>query len=163
MNAIVNRLLSTREPNAALTIARVSLAALMFSHGAWKLGAWGGPGYAGTSAFFTGLLHLPEAVAVGVLAIELAGSLALAAGAFTRIAAAGVIATMLGAIATVHWPNGFFMNWTGTAAGEGFELHLLALALAAQLVVWGGGWAALDPHIQRLLATRAMRLAPAAA
>jgi hypothetical protein len=33
----------------------------------------------------------------------------------------------------VHSSNGFFMNWTGTQKGEGFEYHLLALAVTAFL------------------------------
>jgi putative oxidoreductase len=34
---------------------------------------------------------------------------------------------MLGAIGMVHAKVGFFMNWTGKQAGEGFEYHLLAM------------------------------------
>jgi hypothetical protein len=47
-----------------------------------------------------------------------------------RLAAAGIAAVMLGAVATVHVANGFFMNWGGTQSGEGFEYHILALGLA---------------------------------
>jgi putative oxidoreductase len=36
------------------------------------------------------------------------------------------------------------MNWFGAQAGEGFEYHLLALALSLPLVVRGGGAWALD-------------------
>ncbi|PYT60624.1 MAG: hypothetical protein DMG46_07050 [Acidobacteria bacterium] len=32
-------------------------------------------------------------------------------------------------IGAVHLPDGFFMNWTGTQQGEGFEYHLLAIAI----------------------------------
>ena len=76
--------------------------------------------------------------------------LALAAGFFTRLVAAGAAATMLGAIVLVHAQNGFFMNWASAPHGEGYELHLLALALALPLVVTGGGaWS-----VDRLVATR---------
>ena len=57
---------------------------------------------------------------------------------------------MLGAILLVHLPNGFFMNWGGVAgAGEGYELHLLALALSVPLLVRGAGAYSLDRVIAR--------------
>ena len=155
-------LFSTRTSGWSLTTSRLAVAGLMLAHGLWKLGAWGGPGFDGSMRFFTEALHLPAAVGVLVVLGETAGALLLAAGAFTRIAAAGVVVTMLGAIATVHWPNGFFMNWTGTSAGEGFELHLLVLAMAGQLLVYGGGRAALDPHLARYFAAPPRPLAGAA-
>jgi putative oxidoreductase len=131
-----------------LTVSRVAVATIMLAHGLWKLGWFGGPGFKGIMAFFTQTLHLPGPIGVLVILGETLGAVLLAAGAFTRVAAAGVILTMLGAIATVHWQNGFFMNWTGSAAGEGFELHLLVIAMAAQLVAFGGGKAALDPYLR---------------
>ena len=51
-----------------------------------------------------------------------------------------ILATMTGAILMVHAKVGFFMNWAGTQQGEGFEFHLLALAMAA-LIVWKGSGA----------------------
>jgi putative oxidoreductase len=45
---------------------------------------------------------------------------------------------MVVAIATVHSAYGFFMNWSGTQKGEGFEYHLLVLALTVFLMVRGG-------------------------
>jgi putative oxidoreductase len=44
----------------------------------------------------------------------------------------------------VHMPNGFFMNWMGTQKGEGFEYHLLALAMAGALLLRGAGAFSLD-------------------
>lgn len=142
-------LFGTRGSAWALTISRVALAVLMGAHGLWKLGWFGGPGFENSVRFLTETLHIPGPVALVVIGLETVGAVLLAVGAFTRIAAAGVIAIMIGAIATVHLPHGFFMNWSGTAAGEGYELHLLVIAVAAQLVVYGGGNAALDPFIAR--------------
>jgi len=51
---------------------------------------------------------------------------------------------MIGAIFMVHLPNGFFMNWMGTQKGEGFEYHLLVLAMAAALLLRGGGKFSVD-------------------
>jgi putative oxidoreductase len=44
---------------------------------------------------------------------------------------------LLGAIATVHAKFGFFMNWTGNQPGEGFEYHLLAIAVLLSIVIAG--------------------------
>ena len=46
---------------------------------------------------------------------------------------------MVGAIFVVHLQNGFFMNWMGNQKGEGYEYHLLALAIAAALMLRGAG------------------------
>jgi putative oxidoreductase len=43
------------------------------------------------------------------------------------------------AVFMVHLPYGFFMNWFGNQKGEGFEYHLLAIAIALALIVQGGG------------------------
>jgi putative oxidoreductase len=58
---------------------------------------------------------------------------------------------MTGAIFITHLPNGFYMNWSGGQGGEGFEYHLLALALAVPLLVKGGGRYALDSRLAVLL------------
>ena len=71
-------------------------------------------------------------------------------GVLTRLGALGIGAIMVGAIAMVHAPNGFFMNWMGNQKGEGFEYHLIAIALAVVLLALGGGAASID----RLLARR---------
>ena len=46
---------------------------------------------------------------------------------------------MLVAIITVHWANGFFMNWYGNQKGEGLEYHLLVLGIAVTLMIVGLG------------------------
>jgi putative oxidoreductase len=43
-----------------------------------------------------------------------------------------------------HVGNGFFMNWTGHQVGEGFEFHILAVALALAVVIRGSGALSLD-------------------
>ncbi len=74
-----------------------------------------------------------------VILAESAGSVGLIVGCLTRIAAFGTLCNMIGAIALVHWRNGFFMNWFGQQAGEGFEYHLLAIAISTALVFMGAG------------------------
>jgi putative oxidoreductase len=133
-------------------VLRVMLAAVMFPHGAQKLLGWfGGHGFEGTVGFFTQQMGLPWLVAFLVIIGESLGSLALAAGLLTRFTSASFIVIMLGAIATVHWPQGFFMNWFGQQQGEGFEYHLLVIGMSAALVLTGGGTWSLDRVIARWL------------
>ena len=121
-------------------IVRVMLALVIFPHGAQKLLGWfGGNGFGGTMEFFTQQAGLPWVVAFLVIIGESFGALALAAGLFTRFSAASLGIIMLGAVAMVHWPHGFFMNWFGQQAGEGFEFHLLVIGMALALVANGGG------------------------
>jgi putative oxidoreductase len=58
---------------------------------------------------------------------------------------------MVGAILEVHRGTGFFMNWAGQhqAGQEGFEYHLLVLAIVAALLVTGGGASSLDGLLAR--------------
>jgi putative oxidoreductase len=60
---------------------------------------------------------------------------------------------MLVAVAMVHAQIGWFMNWSGQQKGEGFEYHLLAIAIAAVLVFRGGGKWAADAAIENSLRT----------
>ncbi len=45
---------------------------------------------------------------------------------------------------TVHRAFGFFMNWSGTQKGEGFEFHVLVLAIVAFLMIRGAGAFSVD-------------------
>ena len=140
----MTRLLETnRSPD--LLFQRCVLGAVMFPHGAQKLLGWfGGYGFDGTMGFFTGTLHIVAPLAFLVIMAESLGAMALILGVATRVAAFGMAAVMLGAMFMVHVPHGFFMNWFGNQKGEGFEYHLLVLALSLPLVIHGGGLWALD-------------------
>jgi putative oxidoreductase len=132
-------------------LLRLTLALVMFPHGAQKVLGWfGGYGFEGTMGFLTGSIGLPWLLALTVVAIEFLGPFALLVGFATRFVAAGFVAVMLGAIVTVHASHGFFMNWTGGQSGEGFEYHLLVIGAALALVVAGGGRFALDRRIAAL-------------
>jgi putative oxidoreductase len=147
--------------NSMLTIQRALLGAVIFPHGAQKLLGWfGGYGFDGTMTFFTDVMHVPAPLAVLVILGESIGALLLIAGLGTRLAALGISLTMLGAIVTTHGSVGFFMNWFGNQAGEGYEFHLLALALSVPLVIAGGGRYALDSWLEaRLEAPRGVPVA----
>jgi len=141
----------TQTPDdAVLTVLRITLGVVMFPHGAQKaLGWFGGGGIGGTIGFFNEGLGIPAFLTILVIMAEFLGSLGLIVGAFSRIAAAGIIAVMLGAVPMVHLANGFFMNWTGQQAGEGFEFHILVVAIAA-IVVWkGSGAASIDRSLAK--------------
>jgi putative oxidoreductase len=136
--------------SAAPLLARLTLGLVMFPHGAQKaLGWFGGYGFTGTMGFFTGTMHIPALFAFLAILAEFAGSLALIAGLFSRVAALGIAAVMTVAILTTHAANGFFMNWFGNQKGEGFEYHLLALGLALIVIIGGGGKASLDGLISQ--------------
>lgn len=131
-------------------VLRLALGLVMFPHGAQKVLGWfGGYGFEGTMGFFTGTLHIPAVFAFLAIAAEFGGSLLLLAGAATRVAALGIGVTMIVAALKVHVANGFFMNWYGNQAGEGFEYHILAAAIALALVITGGGKASVDEVLTR--------------
>ena len=120
-------------------LMRLTLAVVFFAHGAQKAFGWFGGGGLGASMEQFSAMGLPGWLAVFVMLTELGGALLLFFGALTRLAALGIGAVMLGAIATVHLQYGFFMNWGGQEAGEGFEYHLLAIGLCLGLIASGGG------------------------
>jgi putative oxidoreductase len=140
---LVHTLLGTDDGLAQVAM-RLTLALVMFPHGAQKaLGWFGGYGWDGTMGFLTQQVGMPGFAAAGVILLELLGPLLLLAGLATRAVALGFVGLMLGAIVTVHWQHGFFMNWFGAQQGEGFEYHVLVTGLAASLVLAGGGrWSA---------------------
>ncbi|HEU4735354.1 MAG TPA: DoxX family protein [Kofleriaceae bacterium] len=147
------RLLATDRDRTPLA-QRILLGLVVFPHGAQKLLGWfGGYGLSGTMGYFTGTMHLPAPLALLIIVGESLGAVGLVLGAGTRVAALGIAAIMIGAIATTHARFGFFMNWFGAQQGEGFEYHLLVLALALPLAVRGAGALSIDGALAgRLLA-----------
>jgi putative oxidoreductase len=134
-----------RKLDVSLLITRIGLAIVVAAHGAQKLFGWfGGYGFDGTVEFFTVVIGLPYLLAVGIILLESVGMIALVVGAFTRVLSGALILIMLGAIFTTHISNGFFMNWSGTQPGEGYEFHLLVLALCTVLTLNGAGSYSLD-------------------
>jgi len=144
---MLEKLLNT-EPSALLTIARVGLGLVMLPHGAQKfLGWFGGYGFSQTVGFFSSL-GFPAVIGTLIVLTESFGALALILGFGTRLAAIGITITMIGA-AIFQRQHGFFMNWFGQQQGEGFEYHLLAIALGIILVIGGGGLFSIDSLLSR--------------
>jgi putative oxidoreductase len=145
-----------------LLLQRLVLGLVMFPHGAQKLLGWfGGYGFSGTMGFFTGTMGLPSPIAFLVIIGESLGALALMLGLATRLCALWISVVMVGAVLTTHAQFGFFMNWFGAQKGEGFEYHLLTLALGIPLIIRGGGLGALDTRLLQLAGPSAQPL-PAA-
>ena len=139
------RQLYATDDSTATSILRLVLGVVFFAHGAQKMLGWfEGFGFSGTMDFFTKVMHVPAPLAFLAIAAEFFGGIGLILGFLTRVAAFGIGMNMLVAVAMVHHNFGFFMNWTGAQKGEGFEYHLLVLAMAAFLMIKGAGAFSLD-------------------
>ena len=133
-------------------ITRVALGLVIFPHGAQKMLGWyGGNGFSGTMGFFTEQMGLPAMIAFLVILGEFFGSLGLLIGFLTRFTAVSLSFIMVGAMAMVHQQHGFFMNWFGQQAGEGYEYHILVIGMCLALMVAGGGKWSVDGAVAEKL------------
>jgi putative oxidoreductase len=123
-----------------LLVLRAVAGLVLAGHGAQKLFGWfGGYGIAGTGRFFEGLGFRPgPAFAAAAGASELLGGLLIVIGFLGPVGPALVLATMIVAAITVHWPHGLF------AATNGIELPLLYAAVAVSLALTGPGAYSVD-------------------
>ncbi len=101
----------------SMIIIRVSLGIIFLAHGVQKLS-----GMDGIVQWF-GSIGLPPVLAYVVATIETVGGAFLILGLFTRVAAAGILFVMLGAIFSVKLSKGFI-------GGYEFDVSLLAMALS---------------------------------
>lgn len=128
-----------------LTMLRLVFGIVFFAHGAQKMLGWfGGYGFTGTMGFFTHQLGIPAPFAFLAIMAEFLGSLGLLVGFLGRIAAFGIVCNMTVAVWMVHRSNGFFMNWGGNQKGEGYEYHLLAIAIGLVILIGGSGALSVD-------------------
>jgi putative oxidoreductase len=131
--------------DSLIAILRLVLGAVFFAHGAQKaLGWFGGYGFSGTMGFFTQAMHIPAPLAFLAICAEFLGGIGLIVGLLGRVAAFGIACNMLVAVVMVHRHFGFFANWFGNQKGEGFEYHLLALAIALAIMIKGSGAFSID-------------------
>ena len=143
------KLISTSD-DYTYTMVRLVLGVVFFAHGAQKMLGWfGGYGFSGTMGFFTQMMHIPAPLAFLAICAEFFGGLGLIVGLLGRVAAFGITMNMLVAIFTVHIHNGFFANWSGQQKGEGFEYHLLAIALALVVMIKGSGALSIDRALSK--------------
>ena len=144
------KLINTNDDVAALVL-RVLLGVVFFPHGMQKLLGWfGGYGFSGTMDMFTTKMGIPAIFAFLAIIAEGLGSLGLITGILTRVAAFGIAVEMTIAVYMLHWQNGFFMNWFGNQKGEGFEYHILVIAIALALMIKGGGKWSVDGALAKV-------------
>lgn len=123
-----------------LLLLRVVTGLIFAAHGAQKVfGWWGGPGPAGTRGWIGGMGFRPAWLFAALVSLqELGGGLLLAFGFVTPLGALAVTASMVVAIAMVHWKNGF---WNGNG---GFEFNLALVSAAVALAATGPGRFSID-------------------
>jgi putative oxidoreductase len=132
-------------PSWSHLVIRVALGVVFVAHGGQKVFGWfGGHGLRATVAAFEGM-GIPASAAAFAAFVELFGGLAMLLGLLARPAAAGLIVIMLVAIAKVHAPHGFFLNFAGTPGkGHGFEFNFALIAMALSILIGGAGVLSLD-------------------
>jgi putative oxidoreductase len=108
----------------ALLVLRLALAAVLLYHGLPKLMNFG----ATVGAFQSMHIPAPGVTAPFALIAEVIGGILILVGIAVDIAALLVILDMLGAIAFVHWANGF--DFTKGGWEHPFTVLCMALALA---------------------------------
>lgn len=146
---MLKKIVQTNNSFVALVL-RLALGIVFFPHGAQKLLGWfGGFGFTATMDYFTNVAGINVVFAFLVIVAEFFGALGLITGLLTRIAALGIAVIMLVAALMVHFPFGFFMNWSGSQKGEGIEYHILAFAIALALMIRGGGLLSIDSALYR--------------
>jgi putative oxidoreductase len=123
-----------------LLLIRIVFGVTLAAHGTQKLFGWfGGGGPQGTAANFEQMhFRLPLAMATLAGLSEFGGGILFAAGLLTPLAALALVVVMLIAIATVHWPNGFW------ATKGGYEFNLSIVAVAIGIAATGPGRFSLD-------------------
>jgi putative oxidoreductase len=133
-----------------LLIVRVFLGVIFFGHGAQKIFGWfGGPGLRGTIAYFKQALGVPPPLSALAALTELLGGVGMIVGLLVRPAAVGLIIVMLVAIATVHWRNGFFINWSlEPGKGHGLEMNFALIGMALAVLVGGAGAWSIDRYLR---------------
>jgi len=130
-------MIDTRTAPYAAFLLRLALGVLFLAHAGLKIFVFTPDG---TAKFF-GSLGLPPALAYVTIAWELAGAVALILGVWSRVAAAALIPVLLGAIATVHGPAGFFF----TNPHGGWEYPAFWIVGLIAVALTGDGAFALRP------------------
>ncbi|SFE25768.1 putative oxidoreductase [Paenibacillus algorifonticola] len=118
-----------------LLIIRLVIGLIMIGHGCKKLFGWfGGEGIQGASGFFELIGLRPGAIMVACAGIaELLGGLLFASGLSVVAGAILLIATMVVAIAKVHWSKGLW------SVNGGFEYNLVMIAALLGVALAGAG------------------------
>jgi putative oxidoreductase len=130
----------TMSSDLALLILRLVVGFTLAGHGAQKLfGWWGGSGMNGWAQVVEKLRIRPARPWAWVAALsEFGGGLLLALGLLSPLGSLAITGAMLVAIATVHWPKGFWVT------RGGYEFNLTLIASAAAVAIAGPGAYSID-------------------
>lgn len=127
-----------RQQGLGIALVRIIIGITFFAHGYQKLFIMG---ISGIQGGFTKMgVPMPTVTAVLVTFLEFFGGIGLVIGLLTRLIALGLTIDMLGAMAFVHFANGFFLP-------TGYEFVLLLMVASLSLVVGGPGRFAVDNMI----------------
>ncbi len=114
--------------DVSLLLVRVIVGVIFAAHARKNSsGAFGGAGLAET------VTQMGSPLGYLVTIGEFFGGLGLVVGFLTRFSAASLIVIMIGAIATVHGRNGFFLQ------NQGFEYNLALIGLLLPTLLCGPG------------------------
>lgn len=141
-------------------LLRLGLGAIFFFHGYMKLSVREGAGWSGDL--------LPEASERVVAWGETAGGAALFVGLLSRLAAAGLIAVAVGAIALTSGKHGFvnldYIHPNRFSVPVGAEYHVALIVMCLAVIALGSGKVSLDHLIfgrRRAAAAASVAVAPA--
>ena len=110
---------------------------------------------------FAAILHsagvpAPQLMAWATIAVEILGGIAILLGAFISLVSIPAIVLLIGAIVTVHLPNGFssiklvsFSNGRAQFGPPGYECDLLYIACILTLVLMGPSPWSIDALLRR--------------
>ncbi len=139
---MLGKLLHGKE-EIGILILRLVVGLTFMAHGSQKLfGMFGGPGIQGTAKMFS-MIHIEPSLPMAILSGcgEFFGGSALVLGLFTRYAAIVLIINMIVAIATVHWPKGFWVF------NGGYEYNIVLISTFIYLFFNGPGKYSLEKKL----------------
>lgn len=119
-----------------LLLLRLALGFMWVVHGLLKVFVFSVPGFAG----FLAKIGMPPALALPIIAAEVAGGLLIMAGVYARQVAVLLIPIMLGAL-NFHAGNG----WVFSAPGGGWEYPAFLVVVSVVVALAGEGAYALKP------------------
>ena len=146
--SITTILFEKSEQNISSLVLRIGVGVILAAHGAQKLFGWfGGYGLEGTGQWMASIgLEPGYLMALLAGAAEFFGGIALIIGFLTRPAAIVSAFTMLVAMFSVHWANGFFLS------NGGIEFALALTLASATIALQGAGKISVDGLISNKMA-----------
>jgi putative oxidoreductase len=143
---MIQKLLQT-DNDFILLFLRVIAGIIIFPYGMQKLLGWfddlgGGVGIRETLTNMRSK-RIPILIAWLVIIGQSLGSIALIAGCFGRVAAAGNFIIFTGAL-IVHAGDGWALNWIGKKKGEGIEYFVMLLSILMVVIIRGSGPISID-------------------